>query len=141
MRYQVEHIRGVTVVSDCYNANPASARAALRTLKETVPEGRRVAVIGDMMELGDQAERLHRGLGAEVVHAGLDALWTVGEHSESVGDSARESGMPGRVSHGRELDRVAEEVCDFLQPGDVVLVKGSRGMQMERLIARLRSTR
>ena len=140
MRYQVEHIRGVTVVSDCYNANPASVRAALRTLKETVPEGRRVAVIGDMMELGDQAERLHRGLGAEVVHAGLDALWTVGEHSESVGHSAREGGMPGRVSHGRELDRVADEVCDFLKPGDVVLVKGSRGMQMERLVARLRST-
>ena len=140
MRYEVEVIHHVTVVNDCYNANPDSMQAALETFGRTAPRagGRRVVVLGDMMELGDHSERFHRRLGVDVARAGVDALFAVGKFADCVARSAREKGLTGRVFHAPELDGVAQSVRKFLRPGDALLVKGSRGMKLERLVEELR---
>ena len=137
MRYQVAHVRGITVVSDCYNANPVSVRAALRTFKESAASGRKVAVLGDMLELGAESDRLHRMMGGEVASHGLDALWAVGAYAHSVAAAAKEGGFSGPISHAEKLEDAAGDICEFLQPGDAILVKGSRGMQMERLVEKI----
>jgi UDP-N-acetylmuramoyl-tripeptide--D-alanyl-D-alanine ligase len=139
MRYQVEQIRGITVVFDGYNANPGSMRAAIATFSETEVPGRRVAVLGDMMELGPSSEQLHRALGAEVARSGVNALWAVGKFAPLVARSAEENGLEGRVSQASDVQLIVRHVCEYLQPGDAVLVKGSRGMKMERLVEEIRA--
>jgi UDP-N-acetylmuramoyl-tripeptide--D-alanyl-D-alanine ligase len=139
MRYQVECIRGVTVVFDGYNANPGSMRAALQTFRETRVPGRKVAVLGDMLELGENSEPLHRSLGADVARAGVTALWAVGRFAPCVAVAAGENGLPGPAAHCSDLDLAAGEVCGYLKPGDALLIKGSRGMKLERLVEKLRA--
>jgi len=139
MRYQVEQIRGITVVFDGYNANPGSMSAAIAAFSKTEVPGRRVAVLGDMMELGLRSEQLHRALGAEVARSGVSALWAVGKFAPLVARSAEENGLDGHVSQADDVEPVVRHVCEYLQPGDAVLVKGSRGMKMERLVEELRA--
>jgi len=134
MRFHVKRINGVTVISDCYNANPDSMRAALETFGRFSTRGRRAAVLGDMLELGPDSRNLHSAIGAATAHAGVEALWAVGEYSEWVASGAQEHGMKGPVSHASRLEDVAGQVYDFLRPGDALLVKGSRGMRMEALV-------
>ncbi len=141
MRYQVEHVNGITVVSDCYNANPGSMRAALQTFRETSAAGRRLAILGDMLELGQESERLHRSLGTEVARSGVDALWAVGRYAEHVIEAAKRSGLRAPVFQADDVASAAPQVLDFLKPGDTVLVKGSRGMHMEKLLEGLRTPR
>ena len=140
MRYEVRPIRGVTVVSDCYNANPDSMRAALETFGCTSAQGRRVAVLGDMLELGPESERLHDGIGAQAARAGLDALWAVGGYARCVADAAEKGGLAGPVVHAPRLEDVTPQILEYLRPGDVLLVKGSRSMRMERLVERFRDS-
>jgi len=140
MRYQVEQIRGITVVFDGYNANPGSMSAAIAAFSETEVPGRRVAVLGDMMELGPRSEQLHRALGAEVARSGVSELWAVGKFAPLVARSAEENGLDGHVSQAEDVEPVARHVCEYLQPGDAVLVKGSRGMKMERLVEEIRAS-
>lgn len=116
---------GVTVVNDCYNANPMSMRAALDDLAETAP-GRRVAVLGDMLELGPDERRFHAELGARARDAGVDLLVTVGELAAHAG-----AGHGGEVHAVRTAEQAAELLPGLLQPGDTVLVKGSRGVGLE----------
>ncbi|MGO8703640.1 MAG: UDP-N-acetylmuramoyl-tripeptide--D-alanyl-D-alanine ligase [Candidatus Brocadiia bacterium] len=139
MRYQVEQIRGITVVFDGYNANPGSMSAAIAAFSKTEVSGRRVAVLGDMMELGLRSEQLHRALGAEVARSGVSALWAVGKFAPLVARSAEENGLDGHVSQAEDVEPVLRHVCEYLQAGDAVLVKGSRGMKMERLVEELRA--
>ena len=139
LRYKVEEIRGVTVVADCYNANPGSMRAALATFCEAAASGRRVAVLGDMLELGVESRRLHRDVGSVAGKSGLDALWAVGGHASAVAGSARESGLMGPVFCAQDLEDVEDQILEFLPPGDALLVKGSRGMRLERLVERFRA--
>ena len=138
LRYQMETIRGITIVADCYNANPDSMRAAVDTFVRMSAQGRRIAVLGDMMELGPASERLHHSLGRCVARSGVDALWAVGDYADCLADSARAAGLKDRVFQGQDLDAVQNRICESLQPGDALLVKGSRGMQLERLMDRLR---
>ena len=138
MRYQMEMVRGIHVVFDGYNANPGSVRSALRTFGETPVRGRRAAVLGDMLELGPQSESLHGQIGREAARCGLNALWAVGAFSAPLADAARDGGLAGDVRHGSDVDTVAEEVLAYLRPGDALLVKGSRGMKLERLVEKLR---
>jgi len=134
MRYEVRHINGVTTISDCYNSNPGSMRAALETFSETPVAGRRVAVLGDMLDLGPESERLHRRLGEELARWRLDAVWVVGRYAGQVADAARKCGLSTPVFQARDVASAARQVREFLRPGDAVLVKGSRGMRMERLV-------
>jgi UDP-N-acetylmuramoyl-tripeptide--D-alanyl-D-alanine ligase len=116
---------GVVVINDCYNANPMSMRAALDDLAETA-RGRRVAVLGDMRELGPDERRFHTELGAQARDAGVDVLVTVGPLAADAGPA-----------HGGDVHAVATAadaaalVPGLLAPGDTVLVKGSRGVGLE----------
>ena len=136
MRCEVTQIRGATIINDAYNASPMAMRAALEVLREYDAPGRRIVICGDMAELGDEATDLHYGLGNEIVTlCGADLLITCGRFAREVVAGARDAGMP-------EIRAVAcrtpEETLPYLRqailPGDVVLVKGSRVLAMERVV-------
>ncbi|MBX5470286.1 MAG: UDP-N-acetylmuramoyl-tripeptide--D-alanyl-D-alanine ligase [Thermoleophilaceae bacterium] len=120
---------GVTVVNDCYNANPMSMRAALDHLA-AAPAGRRIAILGGMAELGPDAERYHREIGAHAERLGIDVLITVGELA--LGFAAGFGGETHPVATPEEAGALLEEIA---QPGDRVLVKGSRSVGLERVLA------
>jgi UDP-N-acetylmuramoyl-tripeptide--D-alanyl-D-alanine ligase len=130
---------GVRLVDDCYNANPASMSAALRTVADlaAAPGGRRaVAVLGDMLELGAFEEEAHRALGAEAARAGLAALAAFGPRARATADAARAAGL--EAFHTEDLAALVAWAKGTVAPGDVLLVKGSRGMKLERLVEALR---
>lgn len=138
LRCQIETMGGVTVVADCYNANPASMRAALEVLRDLPIAGRRVALLGDMLELGPMSAQLHEHLGADLPGYGVDILYATGEYAERIVRAAAENGLAGAARAVPTLDAAASELADLLQPGDALLIKGSRGMAMERILGRLR---
>jgi UDP-N-acetylmuramoyl-tripeptide--D-alanyl-D-alanine ligase len=117
---------GVTVIDDCNNANPMSMRAALDDLAATAGDGRRVAVLGDMLELGPQERDFHAEIGAHAAGLGVDLLVTVGPRS-----TAMESRFAGETHAVPDAAAAAELVPGLLQPGDTVLVKASRGIGLE----------
>ena len=135
----VEATAGATVIDDTYNASPVSVAAALAFLGESplAPGRARYAVLGDMLELGPDEERLHREIGA--MAAGVaDALVAVGERGRWIADGARTAGLR-RVSEARDADDAVLAVDRELAPGvgDILLVKGSRGIELDRLVAAL----
>jgi UDP-N-acetylmuramoyl-tripeptide--D-alanyl-D-alanine ligase len=120
---------GVTLIDDCYNANPMSMRAALEDLAETadrVDHGRPVAVLGDMLELGPRERDYHVELGEQAARAGVELLITVGPLAEAIAE-----GFDGELYSVPDAAAAAEVVPDLLRSGDVVLVKGSRGVGLE----------
>ena len=128
----------IVVLDDTYNANPASMAAAVRTLVETTGPGRKIAVLGDMLELGAAAEQLHEELGTMAALSGVDLLYTTGAFAETVARGARMAGMTGAVIHTGSKEEICQHLLRQLLEGDRVLVKGSRGMQMETVVAALR---
>lgn len=126
---------GITIINDAYNANPTSMRAAIATLREMPAEGRRIAVLGDMAELGSLAELAHFEMGEFAAAVGLDALVTVGERARRIADGARAAGMPeASVRPCVSAAEASEVLDDLLSPGDVVLVKASRVMGLELVV-------
>jgi UDP-N-acetylmuramoyl-tripeptide--D-alanyl-D-alanine ligase len=140
MRMSREQVGDVVLINDAYNANPGSMDAAIRELALRRCRGRRVAVLGDMLELGEESERLHRQLGRKVANEGVDLLWAVGPHAEQVASEAIGRGLPaGRVAcHATVADAIAEPAFQPA-PGDVWLFKASRGMALERLSDHIRA--
>ncbi|MBW8889000.1 MAG: UDP-N-acetylmuramoyl-tripeptide--D-alanyl-D-alanine ligase [Fibrobacteres bacterium] len=133
-RMQLKRLAGITVLDDCYNANPSSMRSALTTLGGMRAAGRRVAVLGDMLELGPEGEALHAEMGQYLVEMGVDELFTFGQLSRHINAGAREKGLPRqRAHHFSDFDLMAEELLRHLAPGDALLVKASRGMKLERV--------
>jgi UDP-N-acetylmuramoyl-tripeptide--D-alanyl-D-alanine ligase len=129
---------GATLVDDTYNASPVSVSAALAFLAETpVGGGRRLAVLGDMLELGPDEQALHRRIGAEAATV-LDGLVAVGPRGAWIAEAARSAGMT-RVATATDADSALEVVDRVLCPsaGDVILVKGSRGVALEGLVGAL----
>jgi UDP-N-acetylmuramoyl-tripeptide--D-alanyl-D-alanine ligase len=124
----VELSGGVQVVNDCYNANPMSMRAALDYLAES-PAERRIAILGTMAELGPDAERFHREIGAHAAELGIDVLVTVGE--AALPYTAEFDGERYQVATPEEAGALLEEIA---RPGDRVLVKGSRSVGLERVL-------
>ncbi len=122
----VELAIGATIVNDCYNASPLSMRAALDDLASHDTAGRRVAVLGDMLELGRESEALHREVGEMAAEAGVDVLVTVGPRAVVMLDAF--DGESYAVADAAEAAALAGEL---IEPGDVVLVKGSRGVGLE----------
>ena len=130
---------GVVVVDDSYNASPLAVATALETLSGDRRAGRRVAVLGEMLELGARADALHRTTGRAAAAAGLGLLLTVGgDAARALGAAAVEAGMPGdRVIHCEGSEEAARRLTVMLQAGDVVLVKGSRDVRTDLVVARL----
>jgi UDP-N-acetylmuramoyl-tripeptide--D-alanyl-D-alanine ligase len=125
---------GVTVLNDAYNANPDSMAAAVGTLAElSARRSRRTwAVLGDMLELGDAAEQAHADLGALVATRGIDRLVAVGAYAEPMAAAARAQGLDGGSVRAFPDKAAAQaEVLAGLGPGDVVLVKASRGLALD----------
>ena len=129
---RVEAAGGVVVVDDCYNANPLSMRAALDDLAAQSPPGRRIAVLGDMLELGPDERRLHREVGAHAAASGVDVLVTVGGLAREMGPS-----FDGPVVAVADAAAAAEAVRELVRPGDLVLVKASRGVALEAVTGAL----
>ena len=141
-RMERRELAGVTLFDDSYNANPDSARAAVSTLAGLHGYQRRVLVLGDMLELGAQAGELHHKLGAEAAQAGIDLLVLVGELARAAAAGELEAGMDhARVVHFADTPAAAQALDTLIETGDVVLVKGSRRMQLERVAAALASAR
>lgn len=136
MRMDVfESATGVLVINDAYNANPTSMRAALSALRDVAVRGKRIAVLGDMAELGSLSELAHFQLGEEVARMGIDVLVTVGVLARRVADGARAEGMDANAIRPCATPEEASEVLDdLLEPGDAVLVKASRVMGLERVV-------
>ncbi|MBO0769638.1 MAG: hypothetical protein J2O48_13225, partial [Solirubrobacterales bacterium] len=129
---RVELGGGITVLDDSYNANPMSMRAALDELAAG-PATRRIAVLGDMLELGPGAAEFHRQVGAYASER-ANVLVSVGPLSAAMGE-----GYGGEHHHVDDATGAAELVRGLVQPGDVVLVKASRGVGLERVVEHLRS--
>ncbi|CAA9475229.1 MAG: UDP-N-acetylmuramoyl-tripeptide--D-alanyl-D-alanine ligase [uncultured Solirubrobacteraceae bacterium] len=119
---------GVVVINDCYNASPPSMRAALDELAAEVPAGRRVAVLGDMLELGDQETALHREIGAYARDAGVELLVTVGPRAAAMLDE-----FDGESHAVADADEAAALAGELLADGDLVLVKASNGVELWRV--------
>ena len=138
-RMNIEHLPGgIHLIDDTYNANPESMKAAFATLSTMRAGARGVVAIGDMLELGAQAELLHRKVGALAARTGISRLYAYGEFCAQVTAGARDEGMPpGDTFFGSHAEIVAD-LKNWLQPGDWVLVKGSRGMTMEKVVQGLK---
>jgi UDP-N-acetylmuramoyl-tripeptide--D-alanyl-D-alanine ligase len=123
---RVELAGGAIVVNDCYNANPLSMRAALDDLAVQEPAGRRVAVLGDMLELGPAEREHHADIGAYAASAGVELLIAVGPRSTAMLDHYK-----GEVHAVADAAAAATLARELVEPGDVVLVKASRGVGLE----------
>jgi len=140
MRMEVAQLpTGVTVLNDAYNANPASMAAALRTLAASRSR-RRIAVLGEMRELGAASDQAHHDLGATAAEVALDGLFLLGEHAQQVRAGAEAGGLaPDRIVVATSHVELAQRLVDYCRPGDVVLLKGSRGAAMEEVLRHLQA--
>jgi UDP-N-acetylmuramoyl-tripeptide--D-alanyl-D-alanine ligase len=132
---------GITLIDDSYNSSPAALRQALATVGAASGCARRVAVLGEMLELGAHASRLHQESGTAAAAAGLDLLIAVGGAPASVlADAAVAAGMaPAKVAYVRTKDEAAALALERVRPGDLVLVKGSRGIGTDLVVERLKA--
>ena len=131
----VQMPNGALLIDDCYNANPSSTKAALLTLTHLVKgKGRAIAVLGDMLELGQTELDLHRDVGRFAAGAGLSLLVCFGTRARALGEGAQEAGLPAEcIEYTEDPAEAVRLVQARIRPEDVVLVKGSRGMKMERI--------
>jgi UDP-N-acetylmuramoyl-tripeptide--D-alanyl-D-alanine ligase len=129
---------GVTLIDDTYNANPHSMRVALDLLARVPVSSRRLAVLGDMLELGEVAPALHREVGALVQHSGVHHLIVLGELARYIAEGAQEAGLaPAHIHYATSQEEVLALLRRLQCPQDVILLKGSRGMAMEHLVQAL----
>jgi len=138
MRMEYRRLGGIHLVNDAYNANPSSMKAALSALSTT--RGRKLAVLGDMLELGEATATAHREIGMRAAKV-ADVIITVGERARVIAESAMKEGLPpGRVVACATNEEAAAAVLANVRDGDVILVKGSRGMRMEAIVETMEST-
>lgn len=133
-RTEVLRVDGITLINDTYNANPDSVYSALQTLKAMNTTGKRIAVLADMLELGSHAEEEHRAVGKAVKDAGVEYLLTFGPLSKQTSESAQVRFK----AHYDQKNMLSEYLAELLTSGDLVLVKGSRGMKMEDVVTFLK---
>ncbi len=138
MRQEVQTYGAITFVNDAYNANPDSLRCSLSSLGQ-VGDGRKIAVLGNMYELGDDAPKQHRAVGASLPDYGIAAVITVGELAAETAAAAQEKGIESYPC--TTITQAVRQLRQWVQDGDIVLVKGSRSMQMEQVIAQWKEGR
>ncbi len=135
MRMEQVMVGGVRFVNDCYNANVPSMKAALHAIRETPCAGRKIAVLGDMLELGEHAQRAHLDIGAMAANSGLATLVTVGLTAKWIAEAAVDAGMEmHRVLPVGSATEAAESLHSLAHEGDIVLLKGSRKLQLEKIL-------
>jgi UDP-N-acetylmuramoyl-tripeptide--D-alanyl-D-alanine ligase len=137
-RCQIRQRRPWTLIDDTYNANPSSTEAACRLLSEWKCEGRRILVLADMLELGAESAAWHSRVGQSAARLGIDGLIAVGRYAADLLVGARAEGMHSeQLAQCDDREVVAAVLDCWIEPGDVVLVKGSRSMRMERVVEQL----
>ena len=142
-RSHVISLTDYTLIDDCYNANPVSMKAALDLL--TTAFGRKVAILGDMFELGTDEAQLHGQIGAYAVEKGIDVLICTGKLSRHMYEQAKGKGKMVATGRNTELhyfetrDEMLKSLSDILQKGDTILVKASHGMQFEKVVEELKT--
>jgi UDP-N-acetylmuramoyl-tripeptide--D-alanyl-D-alanine ligase len=135
MRSELKLVHGRTVLADYYNANPGSVKAALETLVSLRTGMQSIAVLGDMLELGDATEEAHREIGRTAARLGISVLIAVGALSKYMLEGAYERGMPkNRLFAAGSHTEAADLLKKHSKNGDAVLIKGSRGMKMEKIL-------
>jgi UDP-N-acetylmuramoyl-tripeptide--D-alanyl-D-alanine ligase len=138
LRNQVSQIRGITIINDTYNANPDSTTMAVYTLGSFMTAGKKIAVLGDMLELGPLAKAAHREIGRLVAQSNISNLLTVGKMAKYVAEGAIKSGMDKKqVFTACDKKNIIKQLLKTIAPKDVVLVKGSRAMKMEEIVKAL----
>jgi len=137
MRLNIINVNGIKVINDAYNASPQSVKAALDVLEE-METGRRIAVLGDMLELGEWTEQAHLDTGRMAAEKNIDYIVTVGKEAVNIARGAAETGYaPDRIASFQSNREAYEYLKNILKQGDAILVKGSRGMKMEELVGYL----
>ena len=126
--------RGMTIIDDTYNANPGSMAAAINTLVTLAGNNRSILVVGDMLELGEETDRLHRQVGELAGQAGIIRLYATGPHAGLVAEGARAGGMNKNQIITGEKEAIITDLKKQLKTGDRVLIKGSRGSAMEEIV-------
>lgn len=140
-RCEVQSLGAWTLIDDTYNSNPSSVAAAIRAVEDYRSCSRRVLALGDMLDLGEQSADLHFGIGAALAGSKIDHIAVTGQHSEHLIDGFLSSGgHVSRISQFKSLRLMASMLGCILSDDDVLLVKGSRGAEMERLISRLQKS-
>src|SRR6266496_2364257 len=136
-RLQIKEIHGVQFIDDSYNANPDSMKAALRTLVELDADGKRIAVLGEMRELGSESERSHCEVGETAAALKVDHLITIGNVAATIAQAAEHAGLEKSVAV-RSTSEAADLLSKIAVPGDLVLIKGSRAARTEEVIEQFR---
>ena len=131
-RGQAFELGGATILNDCYNSNPEALKSMIRTLAARPAAGRRILIAGEMLELGERAEALHTACGQAAAEAGIDLVAGVRGHARSIATAAVLGGAMAIFL--ADADAAGRWLADTVRPGDVVLVKGSRGVHLERAI-------
>lgn len=138
MRMQIWEVNGVRVLDDCYNANADSMVAALETLRDFACKGKKVAVLGDMAELGEHSATAHAEIGERAAQFGIDLLIAIGKWAAETASAAKAAGI-SRVEQFADVKSAATAVKKLVKPGDLVLLKASRSAAFERVGEALRS--
>ena len=136
-RGQIFHVDGVTYVDDSYNANPSSMEAALSLLDQYEGTGRKIAILGDMGELGEKKEIYHMEVGQYAASLSLDQVYLLGELAEYIGRGLREKNAP--FVHFDDMDDLYSAIKEYVKPGDAVLIKASHFMGFDKLVERLKA--
>lgn len=132
MRLAISRKGDFTIINDAYNASPLSMRAAIDTLAE-VASGRKIAVLGDMLELGHIAQLAHQAVGGQLAERKIDVVITVGALARHIASAAAAGGL-ATVTACDDQQQAQAALAQIIQPGDTILIKGSRGMQMEKVL-------
>ena len=128
-------VKNSFIIDDTYNSSPQSSKAALEILAEMPSDGRKIAVFGDMLELGKVSDAAHRAVGKKLVELGIEYLFVVGERSRDIARGAKEAGMSDdKIYHFPYTMEAGVFLQERLKQGDVVLIKGSRGSKMEQVV-------
>ena len=139
MRSQVLVNQGVKLIIDCYNANPASMKAAVQLLMQMGAKGKKIAVLGDMLELGPNADQMHEEVGRFLARQGVDLLVACGVLGRSLAKGAKQAGLdPSHIIDAPDARTAAAAMETVVKPGDAVLIKASRGMKLELVADALR---
>ncbi|MDD6728347.1 MAG: UDP-N-acetylmuramoyl-tripeptide--D-alanyl-D-alanine ligase [Eubacteriales bacterium] len=132
MRQKSVSVGGITSIEDCYNASPDSMKAALKTLANT-KANKKIAVLADMLELGDYSKQAHLDVGKMTADNKIDYLLTYGEMGSVIAQGAKNAGLKNAY-HFDTKEQLADKLCEIAEPGDAVIFKASRGMKLEDVI-------
>lgn len=136
MRQRISDQNGIKLIEDCYNASPDSMNSAIQVISSISCTGKRVAVLGDMLELGKDSGQMHYEVGQKAAASQIDELFCYGEEAKAILQGALDNGME-RVSHFTDPDALAEALKENLSKGDAVIFKASRGIHLEDVIAKV----